>query len=444
MVYIFHNFMTDQERAYAVQHVERINPPPPVLKVMDDVPFARYLRSRPRLKNTRIIYRKYFAGGDDNAQDKVSPEQWLATYAADIAPNEGIYYYANNEPGTQQKTWDWLYNVADLTRRAGGRVVLGNWSVGVPEPTDWARGVPLLRLIAQYPSQLAMGVHEYIPTLWQYAPVIPNPAQWPLKVVGAGDLLGRYRHMLKFCDAQGIPHPPLFITETGFDRVHAVGQWQQGLKRAADCDIVGPLWCNVPQWEEWIRQYNFPQSWQVYAAAQLFAVHQAIWRHDTAVIGFTQFAWGTRKGSAWEGFDVKNLFEYHRYIEQKDWSRPVSSNPIIPGTVLETRRAVIDPAAGLNFVNIREAPAVSARDMGDVRDGDLFGVYTDSSATANGYTWRRVTLGGGVSGWVANVPGFTWQDSTTTPPVDPRLQKAVEALMAIRELADNALSEILG
>lgn len=446
-MYNIHNFMTEQEENYLIEHLVRVtartNRRIPVL-VMDKPDLARRIKARLGDK-AYVIYRKYFAGGgDDNAQDKVSPEQWLATYAADIAPGEGIYYYANNEPNASQKTFDWLYSVADLTRRAGGRVVLGNFSVGVPEPAAWSRSVALLRLMEQYPDRLIMGVHEYIPTLWRYAPVQPNPMGWPAKVDGAGDLLGRYRHLFKFCDAQRIKRPLIIITETGFDRIHAVGQWQQGLKRAPGCDIVGPLWCNVPQWEEWIREYGIRMSWQGYAAFQLYSVHHAIWRHDPEVLGFTQFCWGARGGSAWEGFDVKNLREYHQFIEQADWSKPMSSNPIIPGTQLEARRAVIDPAVGLDFVNIRDSPTVSAADRGDVRNGDVFEVYVDSTATANGYTWRRVKMGATGSGWVANVNGLTWRALDTAPPVDPKLQIAVEALLKIREITGTALHQILG
>lgn len=382
-------YLTEAEKGALLAHLKRLKPG--FVVVMDDPGFA--VRLRRELPNTAVCYRKYFPsdnGGDDHAHTKVTPQQWLNVYASEIPPSEGVFFYAGNEAGFSPELVTWLTEVARLTLNAGGRAALGNWSVGTPEPNDWRQARELLKLCGDNPTKLLIALHEYFPTsVSREFGLGTNPASWPDKVIGTSWFVGRYRHLFAACDAMGIKRPRVAFTEKGSDRIHAVGEWQQGLPRPDDCEIVGPLWCSV---EAWQRMMPAGYTWPRYLVDQMAWEWRAIYRHDPEVVGMAYFCWGAMGGSAWEGFDLRRVPNIMQLVEAKEWQRMNTTPQPQPAHWIKE----ITWNTGMKF---RAAPSLSAPQITVIQAGVTVQAIGNVKV-AEGYAWIPVTFNG-VPGWSA-------------------------------------------
>lgn len=375
-MYNVHAQYLSGEQKYALkQHLLRINPA--MVLILDDLHYA--IEIKRALPDTAVIFRRYHPsnnGGDDNVHMKLTPQQWLEGYAD--TPKD-LMLYAGNEPGISQALFDWTLEACKLTIAAGRKAVVLNFSVGVPEKTDWIKADPLLRFIGQHRNSIYVGLHEYSASLWSYefagaSAILPN--QWPTKITGSSWLLGRYRALLDYCRMKSIPTPRIAITEHGWDGIAAAADFQRNLRHANTCDGAGAMWCNVPQWEEWTRGTGM--SWQKYAYLQIQAGWNALYRHDKEIVGFALFSYGGQ--GRWQLYDVKDATEFIGLMEQGNWTMTTNTTP---------------QPSGLRWVvnmNVRAQPSIKAALVGNgIKAGTPAQIV--STATADGYLWTEVSGG---------------------------------------------------
>lgn len=112
---------------------------------------------------------------------------------------------------------------AELALEEGYRVALFSWMTGTPEQKGWVNDEALetLRLIAEHPDQLAVGLHEYA--------LVEGPL-----VFGFPFNVGRFLGLLQTVDARGIGRPTILITEFGWseEQMPAPGEGMEHLQWA--------------------------------------------------------------------------------------------------------------------------------------------------------------------------------------------------------------------
>lgn len=384
------DYLTDTERYQLKQHLIRIQnkmPNQPItIIVLGNPGYAIELKQA--ISQAIIIYRKYFPNsdgdGDNSGHLRITPQQWYAAYATEIAPSYGIYYYAVNEPALTDQLISWSTEVAKILNQNGARGVFLNLSVGVPEKQDWVKANPLLREIAKRPKDLLIGLHEYsVPNLAYEFGAGPLPKDWPEKITNASWLLARYRELLLYCDRSGIPRPYIVFTEFGWDYIHAAANYQDQLPPSGSCDKTGGMWCNLQTWYQWLRGTGL--DWEYYAYLQIQWAWNAIYRWDKEVLGFAFFCYGHQ--GRWGIYDAKLAPNFVSYMEQGDW-RKKEVMPITPTHYISG-----------SGTNVRFLPTTNATRVSSLTaEGHI--VQRLKTETHTDGTWHKYRFVGGLEGWV--------------------------------------------
>lgn len=132
--------------------------------------------------------------------------------------------------------YDWLaqyeLRVAELALAQGQRYAAFGWASGNPEPGDWEHPatLALLRLCAEHPDRLAIGLHEYS---WMTNDI------WNQN----GRLVGRFIDVYRACKKYNIPNPTLLIKEWGWTYEH-VPQPDQAMQHILS---VGTYYAQFPE-----------------------------------------------------------------------------------------------------------------------------------------------------------------------------------------------------
>ena len=113
--------------------------------------------------------------------------------------------------GVTNGGWMAAYSLhaAQMALDAGQRYAAFGWASGNPEPEDWIHPqmLALLRLLAQHPDRLAVGLHEYS---WRTDDILH----------GDGRLVGRFEDIMAVCRAESIPYPTTLVKEWGWTHNH--------------------------------------------------------------------------------------------------------------------------------------------------------------------------------------------------------------------------------
>lgn len=113
--------------------------------------------------------------------------------------------------GVTNDGWMAAYSIhaAQMALDAGQRYAAFGWASGNPEPGDWTHPqmLALLRVMAQHPDRLAVGLHEYS---WRTDDILH----------GNGRLVGRFEDIMAVCRAESTPYPTLLIKEWGWTHNH--------------------------------------------------------------------------------------------------------------------------------------------------------------------------------------------------------------------------------
>ena len=125
--------------------------------------------------------------------------------AGDFRPE--LWLVSVNEPDKARSAWigQTCFHVGELMLEHGLKWLAPAWSGGEPRRDGWDGWQNYLRLCAQHPDKLGVAVHEYTFN-------ILTPIQF-----ATPHLIGRFRWLHDFCDAQGIARPTIWITEWGWE-----------------------------------------------------------------------------------------------------------------------------------------------------------------------------------------------------------------------------------
>jgi murein DD-endopeptidase MepM/ murein hydrolase activator NlpD len=164
-------------------------------------------------KAETLIYRML---ATDVAEYHLSPAEaaaraWATTIARMppelVALKDRLWIEIGNEQDKQRADWlGWYYvELAGQAAASGWRICGPGWATGEPEPEHWQTPgwLAYLRLCAARPDRLAVTVHEYSLS----ADEIMETSPW---------LVDRVRFLFEACDAHGIGHPTVFVTEAGW------------------------------------------------------------------------------------------------------------------------------------------------------------------------------------------------------------------------------------
>lgn len=272
---------------------------------------------------------------EENELKVAEAKTWVAQKQAEIGSAD-VWCYTFNEVGFSD---DYLKLTTQIIREAtkvGLKVVVGNMSVGTPQPEDWHKPAAreLLEALNAHRETAVLGIHEYgcaVATSGFYggypdnAGVQPGTpggtnlipqAAWPTAPYPCYHL-GRFKFLLDACTAMEIPAPRIVLTEHGFDDVSDIKPWTETLVKTAPYETIRAWKSCKDQWAVWYPQWSHEQAYfeqLVYADETLY--------QGTPVEAQLIFCWGITADRKWESFDVSGAYELYRLLEEH-----ISSNP---------------------------------------------------------------------------------------------------------------------
>lgn len=382
---------------------------------LDDLTFAADVkRDNP---NTISIHRAF---GDSEAHFKADPRQLARRYASEGYGRMNVHAYGPNEPAPNDKiSWqgiiEWFIAFAEECERVGVRAVLGNLGPGNIERRDIDSGMwdPYLRMLDHYNGWHVIGEHDYtlFPPVtggaWGLSPddmldpARVQPDRWPTPsaITDSTDNwhLMRGRWLRARARKLGLKIPGVILTECFFDRMPDLEQRTPNI------------------YAELERRYGTSGYEQIKGHNTLENVlrhYYPYWDFDTAIyevlkwcdaayppeyIAFCQYMlctgapdWDRAYGyDFWNRPKLMQLMKQHRSIGS---TPPVATVPK-PTTAPTPGRVVKIP---LDYVNIREQPVISGRDVGDLRRGATVDFWPDK--VHQGWVFVRTNT---TEGWVS-------------------------------------------
>lgn len=331
-----------------------------------------------------VIHRQY---DPDELWAFESADSWFIRHR--VFGDAGLTLYAYNEPqGDMHALAAKLLRIAELCVQHNIKVVLGNFSVGMPNEHSWHIFAPLLRFIAKYPHLLRLGVHEYAPHLLtaEFTHTVGHfPTVAPLAMPY---LLGRYRWLREFQRKNNIGRVPIVVTEFGWDTIHdpVHFNWQRNLHGYTD---RAGFWIAKKWWESVGAHVAY------FARQQIeWAVNQ-LYRPDPDVLGVCFFCYGGR--GVWHtNFDVQSYEPLKRELEKVNWQR-MSDSPAAPskGNTFSIY------GLGKDALMVRAEPKRTATNVvGRLTNGSPVEDFLPETVVAEGYRWRAIMYQG-VKRWIA-------------------------------------------
>lgn len=322
-------------------HIARLKPS--WVGVMDGVGLAQDIR---RVSpNTKVWHRAYPEGGDETIWQRLSPAEWVARTAAELKGTD-LWAYCLNEPGFDDAMLIWLCNVIELAQPLGLKLVVGNFSVGTPEPNEWNKATArrLLELCDKYRT-VVLGCHEYAggvitsgfiggaPNSTQYHRDFIPVANWPSAAEARNMTMwhvGRVKFLVNACKQMGIQPPRVLITEFGFDSLKSdpnpdLRAWLDNLP--TEGGIEARAWQGLrPAWAKFFDTLAHEEAYyRQLAYADCIIYHDAL-----PVEGMQIFCYGA-KGNDWIHFDVEGYDALHKLLELHDCkTSAIADKPTAP------------------------------------------------------------------------------------------------------------------
>lgn len=388
--------------------------------------------------STNVIHRNHgVTGGDDDVFAKVSPERWLELRSKEA--DSGVWLMTTCEPGWGADVIAWHVRLMELCIPRKIRLVVGNWSVGTPDPALIPIARKLFEMLDTHRDLFVLGLHEYANAVItsgfvggapdgyteshdkQHHPDYQKPSSWPLN--GEARILtkwhmGRFQFINDYCKAVGINPPRIVLTETGFDDVSDVKFWSNKLPRTSPyTDIRGyktlaAYWKQIaPEWSHdraYFEQLRYAEN-NIYAGSN--------------VEGGLIYCYG-HIDPRWDSFDLEGRTEFVQLLEADAVAtKPLNPVYTVPETVVNGRYSV---HFAFNAINVRAAPIVtSTAPIGQLKNGDV--VTWLERTTTGGEYWdkvRKENAGLVVEGWISRQAGAVTLEAVPvivdTPPVsDP-------------------------
>lgn len=382
----------------------------PFTLVMNNASFAREL-----VGITKPIYRRW---PDDNYSHQEDPTARMLSMAQDTGFDPGVLLYNQNEPSQDATCHEWDADCVVATEALGVGVVVNNSGFGGPQQNEIEspKFLELLRVIAYSNErrraagiELAyLGLHEYAQYHdWRFDNLdghldLPPVSYDPL--TGNNWLIARYLKILEVCDKFGIEHPPIIITEHGYD---GYTQWDHGWNAAEQ----------VP--EETYAQDLLDMQVQVY--------------NRDEIKGVLIFTWASDDGN-WTTFDIREAYAFQNYLIEHTEETQVSV------TVHTT-------------VSKRDDASLTGTKLGNFEAGSYPYLEFSELITSDGYYWRKFSDGtdtwysavGVTAGGYISVVGDATLSLEVPDPTDwESAIDAVNASIAAVQSEVDALWEVVG
>ncbi len=391
-----------------IEHVVKAKPR--WLAVMDGLALAQQLQTAS--KETNVIHRNYgVTNGDDDVHKRYTPQAWLDLHKFDI--DAGMWLMTTVEPGWSKEVIDWHVALMKLCIPDKIKLVIGNFSVGTPDPNNLEIGLPMFRLLDDHRDQFALGLHEYANAVitsgfvggapngitesgTRVHPDYTQPGSWPLN--GEARILtkwhcGRFQFITKYCQLNGINPPRIVLTETGFDDVSDIKWWSKNLVHTPPYADIGAYKTLPNYWRtifpDWSQDKAYWKQME-YAENNIYA--------NTTVEGGLFYCYG-HIDTKWEPFDLEGHSEFLGYIEGD-----VVSIPTLPGytpSAFEVGAKYTLVIAGA-YRNLRDKPGLGTTGalIGQVNAGAEV-VALEQRIVSTDY-WRRIkVVSSGLEGWVS-------------------------------------------
>lgn len=278
---------------------------------------------------TNMILRNWgLTGGDENVYSRLSPDAWLNARIGEAKHN--VWLYTANEAGINQQ-WD-----IELMQRIvrdnlkNVKLVLGNPSVGTPQPDYWYQSnmKEWFRLLYEHSDQFVLGLHEYFAGIapsgfvggypdgtWSDGrtnlhPNYEDRNNWPTDATTIGMTwhVGRLQVVNAAARSFGYQPPRIVITEHGTDDLGDMKAWLNRFPANGRSNIRG--WKSVKNlWERLLPG----RSEEAAYFENIKYADQAVYRHYPNVEGQLLFTWSSKPD--WNDFDLSEATTFHRLLE---------------------------------------------------------------------------------------------------------------------------------
>lgn len=335
------------DKAKLLLHVEKSQPP--WMLVMDGVQLCQDIQNvSPR---TQVIHRSY---PDEEIWHQKTPAQWIEQKKSEVGSRR-LWLYTVNEQDLSDALCNWWLEVIRLSARDEMQLVIGNFSAGTPQASDWTRPlvIELLRACNLNRSRVVLGLHEYAcgvitsgflggwPDNAGVAPVPDNKGKgrnlvpsvnWPLRL--EVDRItrfhcGRFKFLVEACALLGIPAPRIVLTEHGFDDMSDIKTWARLQQQTPPYDGFRG-WKSLENF--WRANYS-AQGWTPQRAMfEQLAYADRVLYQNSPVEGQLIFCWG-QTSSMWDQFDVSKTDEFLKLIEGQAVPAPIPVPPPNPPPV---------------------------------------------------------------------------------------------------------------
>lgn len=271
------------------------------------------------------------------------------------------------------------------------RLCIGNFLTGTPTATQWAMYRPAIEAAERYGA--VVGLQEQFPLLAYvgYGPNanIPDPnATTPRRLVneipypqgftGAGQLVGRYRHLRDYCRAQKL-NIRIVITDMGAGRV--IPTWLDRFR-----PNLGHWRTLIPVWTQLGLRNSDNQYFQ-----DISWMDQHVYSQDVEVVGTCLLAWNaTTAPQAEIGTAIPLLDRLQLYLTNAQKDQPLSYKAIPFETPTPYRVEV-------TRLRVRQLPSMNTKYIGNLDYGEAISAthYTFN----DGWLWVKHNLG-----WSAYAP----------------------------------------
>lgn len=375
MGYVGFNALTQQDKDKLKNFVRTKQPD--IMVVMNDPAYATELINLGT--QTKVIQRiRYDADEFIHEMFRDAREWWdyakaVTAQHGQTLDKRGFIYIGNELNGNMAKVNKFLIDATALVIAEGfAGVVIGNFSVGVPEPSHIQNDLRGIADLATSNPKVYLGLHEYLhisPYLgvegyvWRDGRVVDTTPSKPLAARSKW-IVGRYENWFKYGSS-----PKLMFTEWGSDNVQAV------------------VAMGVPTAGGWRKVYNNDvNGWFTLSQHTM----DVFYKHPK-IFGFAQFSLGDSGG--WADYNYAGADRFFSEGINFNGVETVVADPNYPiGKTLDV--------ASLNanlLTRIRATPKTGTV-VGSVPADFTKGKFTNKVNESDG-TWYNVVLEGGTNGW---------------------------------------------
>lgn len=378
---------------YLIEHV--IKTKPAWLLVMDGLALAQQLKAAS--PDTNVIHRNFgVVNGDADVFARVSPQAWLDLHKPEI--DAGVWLMTTCEPGWGQDIINWHIALMKLCIPRKIKLVVGNFSVGTPDPNAIALAKPLFQLMADNSDLFVLGLHEYANAVITSGFVggAPNgktqgglsvhvdytlPGSWPYG--GETRILtkwhcGRFQFIVDYCKSVGIKPPRIVLSENGFDDVSDIKWWTDTLPKTAPYANIRGYKTLQNYWKQIFPQWSHDQAYfkqLEYAANNIY--------DNTVVEGAMVYCYG-HKDAQWEQFDIEGRAELLGYMEAYAVAQNNTTPNYTPQPFTVGSKYTLQSVGG-ERTNVRSAPIIDLTNkIGLIEDKTVVKILSE---TAIGVDW---------------------------------------------------------